>query len=191
MTSVRDGATDLYRFFDANDRLLYVGISFSAVARASQHRSEKDWWSDVARMDVEHLPSRAAAEQAERDAIRAESPLHNVVHNQSAGYTSTRSLTSSGPPFSAGAVFAFGLDDGTCPVGYISRSWAADNVYTRPTIEVKLYHWLSGEFGFREVVIDATTIRKALKADYEIDGQTKVFQMDPLGDFQTAWQSAA
>lgn len=81
MNSVRDGSTDLYRFFDANDRLLYVGISFSAVARASQHRSEKDWWPDVARMEVEHLQTRSAALAAESAAIRTEKPLHNVALN--------------------------------------------------------------------------------------------------------------
>jgi len=74
-------ATDLYRYFDADDRLLYVGISFSAVMRASQHRSDKGWWKDVARMTVEHLPNRAAAERKEIEAIKNESPVHNVVWN--------------------------------------------------------------------------------------------------------------
>jgi hypothetical protein len=72
-------STDLYRFYDHDGRLLYVGISFSAVARASQHRAEKPWWPDVANMTVEHLPSRAAAMAAELAAIRTEKPIHNVA----------------------------------------------------------------------------------------------------------------
>lgn len=78
MTSV-DGGTDLYRFYDSSGRLLYVGISFHAVARASQHRREKNWWPQVARMDVEHLPTRSAAVAAELHAIRTEHPAHNVI----------------------------------------------------------------------------------------------------------------
>lgn len=74
--------TDLYRFYDADDVLLYVGISLSAITRANQHRVEKEWWSSVARMDVEHIDGdRAAAELAEREAIKAERPIHNVIHN--------------------------------------------------------------------------------------------------------------
>jgi len=74
--------TDLYRFYDADERLLYVGISLSAIGRAAQHRSEKNWWCDVARMHVEHLPTRSTAMHAEREAIRSERPIHNVVHNR-------------------------------------------------------------------------------------------------------------
>jgi len=76
-----DSTTDLYRYFDAEGRLLYVGISFSAIARAAQHRESTGWWCDVARMHVEHLPTRSDALDAERQAIRTEQPLHNVVHN--------------------------------------------------------------------------------------------------------------
>src|SRR5688572_7566222 len=72
---------DLYRFYDRDDRLLYVGISLSAAKRASEHRAEKAWWSDVARMEVEHLDvSRSEAEAIEKEAIRSEAPLYNVTH---------------------------------------------------------------------------------------------------------------
>lgn len=74
---------DLYRFFDADERLLYVGISLNAAKRASEHKKDKQWWSDVARMEVQHLDvsSRSEAEELERKAIRAERPVHNVMHN--------------------------------------------------------------------------------------------------------------
>jgi predicted GIY-YIG superfamily endonuclease len=70
--------TDLYRFFDGDGALLYIGISFSAVARAAQHR-KKGWWGNVAKMTVERLDTRQAAEEAELAAIAKERPLHNVV----------------------------------------------------------------------------------------------------------------
>lgn len=70
---------DLYRFYDADERLLYVGISLHAAHRASEHRGDKAWWGDVARMDVEHLADRAEALKAERRAIRNERPVYNIT----------------------------------------------------------------------------------------------------------------
>ena len=78
-TTAESGNTDLYRYFDAEGRLLYVGISFSAIARASQHRSGKGWWVQVANMTVEHLSTREEATEAERVAILTERPIHNIA----------------------------------------------------------------------------------------------------------------
>lgn len=72
----------LYRHFDADGRLLYVGISLSAVARLSQHANGSHWSKAITRVEVETHPSRDAALAAERAAILAEKPLHNVVHNR-------------------------------------------------------------------------------------------------------------
>lgn len=72
--------TALYRHFDADGRLLYVGISLNAVARLCQHRRDAHWFGDIARIDIEWHPSRTAADKAEREAIVAECPLHNVAH---------------------------------------------------------------------------------------------------------------
>ena len=87
--------TDLYRYYDSDGRLLYVGISFSAIARAAQHRSDKGWWRDVDRMTVERMPTRCDAEVAERHAIINEKPLHNVVWN--GGGLSRHNRAPSGP----------------------------------------------------------------------------------------------
>lgn len=70
--------TTLYRFYDAKDRLLYVGISKAPLARLDQHRHDKPWWTDVARMTLEHHATREAASRAEIAAIRSESPMYNV-----------------------------------------------------------------------------------------------------------------
>lgn len=74
---------DLYRFFDSDDRLLYIGISLSAAKRAAEHRDSKQWWPDVARMNIEHLGAvpRSTAEHVEASAIRAERPLWNRTHS--------------------------------------------------------------------------------------------------------------
>lgn len=73
----------LYRLYDDNDTLLYVGISYSAIKRFADHKDDKLWAKDVARIAIEHLGeiTRPAAESIERDAIRSERPKHNKVHN--------------------------------------------------------------------------------------------------------------
>lgn len=72
--------TSLYRFYDAAGTLLYVGISNNPARRWKQHADTKPWWSDVDRKTVEWLASRAEAEAAEAEAIKAEKPLHNWRH---------------------------------------------------------------------------------------------------------------
>lgn len=69
--------TALYRHFDAAGRLLYVGISLSAVQRLAQHKQASHWFAQIARVDVEWLPSRHDALRAESKAIANEAPLHN------------------------------------------------------------------------------------------------------------------
>lgn len=76
-----DAPTDLYRWFDAEGRLLYVGISVSAAERAAQHRAHKSWWAEVANMTVEHFSCRAEAQERERLAITGEKPTHNINYN--------------------------------------------------------------------------------------------------------------
>jgi hypothetical protein len=73
--------TDLYRYFDAMGRLLYVGISLSVVARACDHRTSSHWYSSWVLMTRVKYPTRETAQRAERRAIRKEKPLHNIRHN--------------------------------------------------------------------------------------------------------------
>lgn len=71
--------TTLYRFYDAADRLLYVGITSVGPNRWGSHE-QRDWWSLVARVTTEHFPDRSSALAAEQAAIRSEGPKHNIVH---------------------------------------------------------------------------------------------------------------
>lgn len=72
----------LYRFYDAEDRLLYVGISNNPEARWKGHRySIKRWPSLVARQTVGWFDTRTEAEAAEATAIRNEEPRFNGTHN--------------------------------------------------------------------------------------------------------------
>jgi hypothetical protein len=75
--------TDLYRYYDSDGNLLYLGISLNAAKRASEHRKDKHWWNEVATIKIEHLPTgdRALVLEIEADLIKAEKPKYNVVHN--------------------------------------------------------------------------------------------------------------
>jgi hypothetical protein len=64
--------TQLYRHFDKNGCLLYVGISLSTLARLSQHKRDSAWFSKITRIEIEHFPNLGAALHAERKAIKTE-----------------------------------------------------------------------------------------------------------------------
>lgn len=68
----------LYRLFNENGRLLYVGITNNPSVRFVHHKMEKTWWTDVARREIEWFASRDDALKAEVRAIHQESPLWNV-----------------------------------------------------------------------------------------------------------------
>lgn len=74
---------NLYRHFDDAGQLLYVGISLSALARLSSHRSSP-WFDSISVVKIETLSSRSEALIAERKAIINEKPLHNKIHNDGA-----------------------------------------------------------------------------------------------------------
>jgi hypothetical protein len=68
----------LYRHFYVAGALLYVGISFNAISRTGKHRCTAHWYSLIATISLEHFPSRVAAMEAERLAIKNENPKYNL-----------------------------------------------------------------------------------------------------------------
>lgn len=73
--------TCVYRFYDINDDLMYVGISLNLEGRLSKHR-RREWWPEVDRMEVEWFDGREAAKAAERSAIYHENPTYNITRPQ-------------------------------------------------------------------------------------------------------------
>jgi excinuclease UvrABC nuclease subunit len=73
--------TNLYRHFDKDGKLLYVGVSLSYVQRLAQHRDHAHWFWQVADVKLQPFESRAEAEAAETAAIKAEKPAYNIQHS--------------------------------------------------------------------------------------------------------------
>ena len=73
---------DLYRCFDKQGALLYIGQSLSFFSRLEQHRQDSPWYNVVASVTIARFHTKAAAIEAEKKAIKAERPLHNKIHNQ-------------------------------------------------------------------------------------------------------------
>lgn len=70
----------LYRFFDTDGELLYVGITMNPAARWPKHSKQKPWWCEVETISLETFGSRSEVLDAEREAIKTEHPRHNIVH---------------------------------------------------------------------------------------------------------------
>lgn len=79
------GQTTLYRFYDDYGVLLYIGITDREDKRFREHHQEKTWWWKVSTITVDHYRWREDAIRAEEAAIRAEHPIHNVIHNEVEG----------------------------------------------------------------------------------------------------------
>lgn len=75
----------LYRFFSADDSLLYVGITKDLGTRLKSHNREKTWFRMVAYIRVEHFDSREDVELAEYRAITEEHPAWNITYRVAPG----------------------------------------------------------------------------------------------------------
>lgn len=75
--------TQLYRWFDKDDNLLYVGISYSAVGRAKEHSTTSHWYDLAVKMTLETYSTRQEAMKAEVIAIANENPMHNKARYSS------------------------------------------------------------------------------------------------------------
>lgn len=73
--------TALYRLYDRDGHLLYVGVSNNLRRRWDMHSRAQPWWHLVAGREAEWHPDRASAEAAEVAAIQSESPRFNIDHS--------------------------------------------------------------------------------------------------------------
>lgn len=69
----------LYRHFDEDGVLLYVGVTNNLDSRTRSHTRHSQWSIFAARSEAEFFDTRAEALAAERRAIKEEQPLFNGV----------------------------------------------------------------------------------------------------------------
>lgn len=74
--------TELYRHYDVNNNLLYVGISLSTAARLSTHKNTSAWFEKITTIRIERFATRQEAIEAEEKTIRNEKPLYNRLMNE-------------------------------------------------------------------------------------------------------------
>jgi predicted GIY-YIG superfamily endonuclease len=67
----------LYRFYDAEMVLLYIGITINPPYRWTEHM-HNEWWQTIRFASIEAIPPKERY-RLETIAIRAEQPLHNVT----------------------------------------------------------------------------------------------------------------
>ena len=77
-------STSLYRHYNSEKKLLYVGVSLNALNRLGQHSDHSHWFNTITNVTIEHFDTRDAALAAEYAAILNEAPLHNIVHKKAA-----------------------------------------------------------------------------------------------------------
>lgn len=69
----------LYRLYNSEYHLLYVGITKNLDQRFTAHSATKSWWSEVDSINVKQYLTRTDAENAERSAITSELPKYNEL----------------------------------------------------------------------------------------------------------------
>ena len=77
----------VYRCYDEDGNLLYVGCTWSWPSRRQAHERSTWWWCLVAKTRVTLFPDRPYALSREQAAIEQERPRWNVRHRKTSGMT--------------------------------------------------------------------------------------------------------
>lgn len=79
-----DGPTDVYQVWDDEWNKLYVGISFNAFRRFSEHARASEWWPRADYFQIERYEDRWSARKTEAIFIALDEPKFNVALDESA-----------------------------------------------------------------------------------------------------------
>lgn len=70
----------LYRIYDSDDHLLYVGATTNPGSRFRFHAGSQPWWVIAAKVALEHFRDIESLAGAELVAIQTENPRFNRMH---------------------------------------------------------------------------------------------------------------
>lgn len=73
----------VYEMYDEAGTVLYIGCTGNLAQRLSSHRSERDWFGDVARLVVDRYPDQRSGLDEERARIIRLQPKYNHVFTES------------------------------------------------------------------------------------------------------------
>ena len=76
-----DGVPSLYAHYDAQESLLYVGMTLHARKRQMSHRRESRWWYEVSQIRFWTYPNELLLSRAETLAICDWRPKYNIQGN--------------------------------------------------------------------------------------------------------------
>lgn len=78
MAALENRPTYLYRHYDKQGKLLYVGISAAPFSRLANHAAQSEWADKIDTVKLERFSTRSAALKAEAKIIRNDAPKFNV-----------------------------------------------------------------------------------------------------------------
>ena len=91
----------LYRIFDKDGNLLYVGATTNPALRFDAHAKAQPWWPEAATITLQHCFDWDELYTEEIEAIRTESPKYNELHAD----TAARKLRKTRRKVGSGALF--------------------------------------------------------------------------------------
>lgn len=71
----------LYRIFDDDGALLYVGATTNPGLRIGTHAQSQPWWDEAAEIKLERFDTLDELIEEEKAAIQIEGPRYNVIHS--------------------------------------------------------------------------------------------------------------
>jgi hypothetical protein len=74
-------ASFLYRHYNSDGDLLYVGVTNHVVTRTSRHFQKASWAAEIFKIVIEPFETREASLSAEVVAVKTEYPQHNRTWN--------------------------------------------------------------------------------------------------------------
>lgn len=72
----------LYRIFDGDGALLYIGATTSLATRIASHAQTQPWWDEASEIKLKRFETFEELAKAEVLAIEFEHPKYNVLHSK-------------------------------------------------------------------------------------------------------------